>query len=217
MSPRSAKLASFIRLVAFYLIDQGLLISTRTCITEGFLRKMFSMSHGFFTLDRARHPLKMTSRLIVFRSKQLNRNCKQINHKREDGYTLIELLVVLSIISLIVGLVGPRVLNYLSNSKVKAAHIQIESLVGALDLYYLDNGAYPTSGAGLTALLRKPEDSSNWNGPYLKGATIPNDPWGKPYEYVSPGKYGPYEITSFGSDGKEGGTDTAADISNRQK
>lgn len=130
----------------------------------------------------------------------------------EAGFTLVEILVVITIIGLIMGLVGPRVLNYLSESKVKAATIQIESLSGALDLYFLDLGRYPSTAQGLAALVQRPGGASAWNGPYLKNANVPNDPWGHPYLYRSPSEHGPYEIISLGSDGQEGGTGIAADI-----
>jgi len=130
----------------------------------------------------------------------------------EGGFTLIEILVVIAIIALIMSLVGPRVLNYLGESKVKAAKIQIQSFGSALDLFNLDTGRYPTTGEGLTALVQSPGTIPSWNGPYLKGGVVPNDPWGKPYVYRSPGEHGPYDIMSYGSDGQEGGTGTAADI-----
>jgi general secretion pathway protein G len=129
------------------------------------------------------------------------------------GFTLVEILVVITIIALIMGLVGPRVLNYLNESRVKAAKIQIESFSSALDLFYLDVGRYPTSNEGLAALMQRPASSPMWNGPYLRGA-LPNDPWGNPYVYRSPGQKGAYDLISFGSDGKEGGTGAAADITN---
>ena len=132
--------------------------------------------------------------------------------RSEGGFTLIEILVVITIIALIMSLVGPRVLNYLGESKVKAAKIQIQSFGSALDLFNLDTGRYPTSSEGLTALVQSPGTIPAWNGPYLKGGVVPNDPWGKPYVYRSPGEHGPYDIMSYGSDGKEGGTGTAADI-----
>jgi general secretion pathway protein G len=131
------------------------------------------------------------------------------------GYTLIEILVVLTIISLLLGLVGPRVLSYLGESRVKTTRLQIESFSSALDLFYLDAGRYPTSSEGLDALTQRPANVSVWNGPYLKGGRVPNDPWGNAYQYrVSAERTPPYEIMSLGSDGREGGTGTAADISN---
>lgn len=129
----------------------------------------------------------------------------------EAGFTLVEMLVVITIIGMIMALVGPRVLNYLSESKAKAAKIQIESFSSALDLYYLDLGRYPTSNEGLTGLTRS-NNQAGWNGPYLRGGVVPNDPWGHVYVYRSPGASAPYEIISLGSDGQEGGSGTAADI-----
>jgi general secretion pathway protein G len=130
---------------------------------------------------------------------------------REAGFTLVEILVVITIIGLIMALVGPRVLNYLGESKAKAAKIQIESFSSALDLYYLDLGRYPNTNEGLTALTRS-NNAPGWNGPYLRGGVVPNDPWGHSYLYRSPGERSPYEIISLGSDGQEGGSGTATDI-----
>jgi general secretion pathway protein G len=130
----------------------------------------------------------------------------------QAGFTLVEMLVVITIIGLIMALVAPRVLNYLSESKAKAAKIQIESLGSALDLYYLDAGHYPTTSDGLAALVQRPGNNPTWNGPYLKGGLVPTDPWGNPYLYRAPGEHGAYDIISYGSDGQEGGTGTAADI-----
>jgi general secretion pathway protein G len=130
----------------------------------------------------------------------------------ERGFTLVEILVVITIIGLIMGLVGPRVLNYLTESKAKAAKIQIESFGSALDLFYLDVGRYPSSSEGLTALVQRPGTIAAWNGPYLKGAIVPPDPWGTPYVYRAPGQHGAYDLISYGSDGQEGGTGAAADI-----
>jgi general secretion pathway protein G len=131
---------------------------------------------------------------------------------RQDGFTLVEILVVITIIGLIMGLVGPRVLNYLSQSKVNAANIQIQSFASSLDLFYLDLGRYPTTSEGLPALVTRPGGASAWNGPYLNHNSVPNDPWGHAYKYHAPGEHTPYETISFGSDGQEGGTGTAADI-----
>ncbi|WP_027534680.1 type II secretion system major pseudopilin GspG [Bradyrhizobium sp. WSM3983] len=130
----------------------------------------------------------------------------------QDGFTLVEMLVVITIIGMIMALVGPRVLNYLSESRVKAAKIQLQSFGSALDLFYLDAGRFPSSSEGLAALVQPGSGISAWNGPYLKGGSVPNDPWGKAYVYRQPGEKAPYEIRSLGSDGQEGGTGTAADL-----
>ena len=131
----------------------------------------------------------------------------------EEGFTLVEMLVVITIIGLIMGLIGPRVLNYLSESKVKAARIQLQSFSSALDLFYLDAGRYPSASEGLGALMQRTPGVAAWNGPYLKGNSLPNDPWNHSYLYRSPGEHGPYEIISYGADGQEGGSGVAADIS----
>ena len=134
------------------------------------------------------------------------------SHKHDSGFTLVEMLVVITIIGMIMALVGPRVLNYLGESKVKTAKIQIQSFASAIDLFYLDAGRFPSSAEGLAALVQRAGDVASWNGPYLKGGNVPNDPWGKPYVYRSPGEHGSYDIISYGADGQQGGTGTAADI-----
>jgi general secretion pathway protein G len=130
------------------------------------------------------------------------RACAAAGRDGERGFTLIEMLVVITINGLIMGLIGPRVLNYLGESKVKTAKIQLQSFSGALDLFYLDVGRYPSTSEGL----------ASWNGPYLKGGAVPNDPWNGPYLYRAPGEHGAYDIVSYGSDGQEGGSGTAADV-----
>jgi general secretion pathway protein G len=148
---------------------------------------------------------------VAARMQQARR--RRLRRHGERGFTLVEILVVITIIGLIMGLVGPRVLNYLTESKAKAAKIQIESFSSALDLFFLDTGRYPTSSEGLTVLVQKPPTAAAWNGPYLKGGTVPPDPWGNPYVYRTPGQRGPYDIVSHGADGHEGGTGPGADIS----
>jgi general secretion pathway protein G len=133
----------------------------------------------------------------------------------EGGFTLVELLVVLVILSLIMGLVAPRVLGYLSDARVRSAKLQIDSLSAALDLFYLDAGRYPSQSEGLSVLIKRPPSVQSWNGPYLKQTALPDDPWGHPYQYRVPGQKGPYAIVSLGSDGRDGGTNDAGDIYSR--
>ena len=132
------------------------------------------------------------------------------------GFTLIELLVVLLILGMIAGLAGPQVMNYLGESKTKAAKLQIEQLSNSLDLFKIDVGRYPDSQEGLQALVEAPSSagSDRWRGPYLKKKSVPKDPWGYDYKYVSPGAHGAFDIVSLGSDGKEGGEGEAKDVTN---
>jgi general secretion pathway protein G len=148
---------------------------------------------------------------LAWRSR-LTRQRPAAHRDGERGFTLVEMLVVITIIGLIMGLIGPRVLNYLGESKVKTAKIQLQSFASALDLFYLDVGRYPSTSEGLGALAGRPAGIAAWNGPYLKGGAVPTDPWNTPYVYRSPGEHGPYDILSYGADGQEGGSGTAADI-----
>jgi general secretion pathway protein G len=119
---------------------------------------------------------------------------------RSAGFTLLELLVVIVIIGLLAGYVAPRYFSQVSKSEIQVAKAQIESFEKALDQYRLDTRRYPTNEEGLQAL-----------GPYLRKA-VPNDPWGRPYVYRTPGAKGDYEIVSYGRDGKAGGADEDSDI-----
>ena len=133
------------------------------------------------------------------------------------GLTLIELVVVLIVIGLLAGLVAPQILGRVSDARVTTAKTQIELLGVALENYHLDNGVYPSSQQGLSALRVRPSgipDARNWRGPYLK-KDVPIDPWGRPYLYKSPGDKdrNGFDIQSLGRDGKPGGTEEDADLS----
>jgi len=130
---------------------------------------------------------------------------------KSGGFTLIELLVVIVIIGLLAGYVAPRYFAQVGKSEIKVAQAQLDSFGKALDQYRLDTGRYPSSEQGLAALMSHPASEAKWQGPYLK-KTVPDDPWGKPYVYRSPGEHGEYDLYSYGKDGQPGGDGENADI-----
>jgi general secretion pathway protein G len=132
----------------------------------------------------------------------------------EAGYTLLEILVVLGITVLLAAVVGPRVIEYFGRAKHDTARIQLNNIQTALELYFMDVGAYPASETGLQALIAKPSGLARWNGPYLQKAEGLADPWQNPYRYALPGKHGAYDLYSLGRDNAEGGEDDNADIRN---
>ena len=137
--------------------------------------------------------------------------------KNIKGFTLIEIMVVVIILGLLAGIVLPKILGREEEAKVSTAKIQMKSIESALDAFKLDNGFYPTTDQGLSALIKKPEVGripDKWKeGGYLKPARIPKDPWGKDYLYFSPGNEGrDYEIISYGADSEPGGEGKNADI-----
>lgn len=132
--------------------------------------------------------------------------------KNQKGFTLLELLVVLVILGMLAALAGPRVMKYVGGAKSDTAKIQIEELAAALDMYKLEVGQHPNTQDGLQALVQAPAGAANWNGPYLKKNTVPKDPWGNDYHYVSPGQHGPFDIFSYGADNREGGDGDNKDV-----
>lgn len=143
---------------------------------------------------------------------------KKPNPRTQQGFTLIEIMVVVVIIGILGALIVPSILGRADDAKITAAQSDIRSIGNALDLYRLDNHAYPSTDQGLEALVSKPTgypEAKNWNPDgYLKKA--PLDPWGNPYHYISPGSHGKYDLYSLGADGKEGGEGNDADIVNWQ-
>jgi len=135
-------------------------------------------------------------------------------HSPQAGFTLVELLVVLIILGLIAAFAVPRVIQYVGGAKTDTARIQIERLSTTLDLYRLQVGHYPSEEDGLRALVERPADAEQWDGPYLKKENALIDPWGQPYVYQLPGEHGDYDLYSLGADGAEGGEGENQDLTN---
>lgn len=131
----------------------------------------------------------------------------------QSGFSLMELLIALVILALIAGVVGPRVIGYLSRAKSQTASVQIANIKAALDMYLLDVGRYPTSEEGLKALVEPVPGVPGWAGPYLDEETVPVDPWGNPYTYTfgGTGTRG-YTVLSYGRDNAPGGEGEDSDI-----
>ena len=141
----------------------------------------------------------------------------QISSKRRSrGFTLIEIMVVVVIMGVLAALVLPKVINRVGESKTAAAKVEISTIMQALKMYKLDNQRYPTAEQGLQALVVQPTTgpaAPNWKPNIDK---LPNDPWGKPYQYLNPGIKGEIDVFSFGADGQPGGEGNNADIGSWQ-
>ncbi len=119
---------------------------------------------------------------------------------------MLELLVVIAILGLLIGLVAPAALRQLGVARGSVARQSIERLGSVLDLYKLDVGDYPSTEQGLQALIEQPANVANWNGPYLKDAHTPLDPWNHPYQYRDPSTRSghDYDLCSAGPPGDAG-------------
>ncbi|MGD0090769.1 MAG: type II secretion system major pseudopilin GspG [Planctomycetota bacterium] len=133
---------------------------------------------------------------------------KRENSGRAPGFTLVELLLVLVILAVLAAVVVPKFTKRSEQARVAATKTDIANLETALDTFEVDTGRYPTSDEGLRALMERPGNVKEWNGPYLKRLVL-NDPWGNPYIYRNPGQHNSnsYDLYSFGPDGQEGGGD----------
>ena len=134
--------------------------------------------------------------------------------KKHHGFTLIEIMIVVVILGILAAIVIPKILDRPDQARVTAAKADIAVIMQQLKLYRLDNTFYPSTDQGLQALTVKPATNPqplNWKqGGYLE--RVPNDPWGRPYQYLNPGTHGEIDVYSLGADGQPGGEGANADI-----
>jgi general secretion pathway protein G len=137
-----------------------------------------------------------------------------MKRKKEEGFTLIEIMVVVIILSLLAGIIIPRIAGRPEEARRSKALVQIKQLEGALNLFKIDSGFYPSTEQGLEALVTAPDTGEVprgfKEGGYMK--KVPADPWGNPYIYLSPGEQDEFDLVSYGSDGEEGGEGKDADV-----
>ena len=135
--------------------------------------------------------------------------CCDPQRRRRSGFTLIEMMVVLVLIGLLAGVVTVSVRHYLVRGRQEAARAQVASLKTAVESFYTVYGRYPSNDEGLTILTRKTDRLPE---PLLDARAVPNDPWGRAYVYNAPGRQEPYEILTYGADGREGGAGADGDV-----
>jgi len=131
-----------------------------------------------------------------------------MNKQHERGFTLLEIMVVLVIIGVLAAMVAPRFIERADEAKVDSTKAQMQTIAQAMKLYRLQNGSYPSSSEGISALVNAGKDGKR----YLDN--MPKDAWGKDFIYLSPGVHGDFDILSYGADGKQGGSGFDADIGN---
>lgn len=125
-------------------------------------------------------------------------------------------MVVLVILAILATIVVPKFFGEVDKARVTKAKTDVQSLSTALNLYKLHNFTYPSTDQGLQALMTKPAgtpDAPNWqSGGYIQ--QLPKDPWGRDYQYLSPGQHGEFDVYSLGADGQLGGEGFNADVGN---
>lgn len=134
--------------------------------------------------------------------------------QRQRGFSLIEIMVVVVILGILAALVVPQIMSRPDDARRVKARQDVLAIQNALDLYRLDNGVYPTTEQGLSALVKKPSSTpmpSDWR-PYLK--SLPKDPWGRDYLYLNPGVHGELDIFTYGAKGQAGDKSINGEIGN---
>jgi len=157
-------------------------------------------------------------KIIELKKNKIDNRQLTIDNFTERGFTLIEIMVVVVIIGILLAIIAPKIIGRTDDARVVEAKAQIKNFDTALKLFKMDNAFYPDTEQGLEALITKPATGkipANYKqGGYLEKNKLPLDPWHNPYAYISPSADNPYEIICYGADGKPGGEEYDADISN---
>jgi general secretion pathway protein G len=157
----------------------------------------------------------MTKTKKTFAKRLLGTRLVLRRSRNDAGYTLLELLVVMGILAVLTAVATPQLMGYFGKAKTQSVQLQIENIGTALEMYYMENGSYPSTSVGLKALVEPTPEAPRWNGPYLKKAKNLLDPWGRPYQYSYPGSNGDYEVYSLGPNGKATSASASAATSYR--
>lgn len=147
---------------------------------------------------------------------RMQKNSYDRRMRAKRGFTLLELMIVIVILGILGAIVAPKFMDEPHKARVVQAKLQIENLSTALKKFHLDNGFYPSTEQGLQALVEKPGIGKIPRNYPTDGyiTKIPQDPWGNEYVYLYSGTGSAFELTSFGSDGAQGGEGESADIMN---
>jgi len=192
--------------------------------TQGLAHKLKKGSHYLKQLDFYKHcyitmVFKGNSKNPYIYNQTLGVLMKQRLIKSvpsDKGFSLIEIMVVIVILGILAGLVAPRLMNRTEEAQLVKAKVDIESIITALKLYKLDNGSYPTTEQGLSALIEAPSTEplprKYQKGGYLEKGSVPKDPWSNEYIYLSPGVHDDFDIISYGKDKVPGGEEENKDI-----
>ncbi|MFH0810307.1 MAG: type II secretion system major pseudopilin GspG [Pseudomonadota bacterium] len=135
---------------------------------------------------------------------------------RQGGFTLMELMVVIVILGILAVWVVPKIMSKPGEARQTKAGADIQALESSLNMFKLDNGFYPSTEQGISALIEKPDIgrvARHWReGGYLEKARVPKDPWGNEYLYGCPGEHGDFDIVSYGADVEPGGEGEDKDV-----
>lgn len=126
-----------------------------------------------------------------------------MNHTR-NGFTLIEIMIAIAIVA-ILGVAGWQVgTRYMTKARKSKAKTALQMISTEIASFNADTSQYP---ARLRDLVKRPDDEvvgKKWDGPYVPKEDLLTDPWGNPYQYqVTVGQEHPYELFSFGPNGRE--------------